>query len=65
MRARRLGLNELVLLTQTAKAFFEQQGYHVIARQDASPAVRMSEEFRSLCPDSAVCMLKRLRKAID
>lgn len=53
-------LRELVLLTQTARGFFERQGYRVIDRKDAPPAVQSSEEFRSLCPDSACCMAKTL-----
>ncbi|HEY0767723.1 MAG TPA: arsenic resistance N-acetyltransferase ArsN2 [Steroidobacteraceae bacterium] len=59
-RAQQLGLSELVLLTQTATRFFERQGYRVIERRDAPAAVLASEEFRMLCPQSAVCMLKYL-----
>jgi amino-acid N-acetyltransferase len=51
---------QLVLLTQTAKRFFEHQGYQVIDRQQAPQAVQASEEFRSLCPASATCMVKML-----
>lgn len=59
-RAQQLGLSELVLLTQTAKDFFEHQGYRVIERQCAPASVQASEEFRSLCPTSAFCMAKDL-----
>jgi N-acetylglutamate synthase-like GNAT family acetyltransferase len=58
--ARAAGLAELVLLTQTAEAFFAGRGYVVIARANAPVAVRESSEFKSLCPASAVCMSKRL-----
>jgi amino-acid N-acetyltransferase len=58
--ARDAGLTELVLLTQTAERFFQATGYHVIGRETAPTAVQMSEEFRGLCPQSAVCMAKRL-----
>ena len=51
---------QLVLLTQTAKRFFEHQGYQVIDRQQVPQAVQASEEFRSLCPSSATCMVKML-----
>jgi amino-acid N-acetyltransferase len=54
------GLTELVLLTETARPFFERQGYRVIERAQAPAAVHGSEEFRSLCPQSACCMTKRL-----
>ena len=59
-RARTSGLSELVLLTQTAKDFFEWQGYRVIRRDEAPASVQHSEEFRSLCPSSAFCMSKRM-----
>lgn len=59
-RARTAGIGELVLLTQTAAPFFERQGYRVIERGAVSQAVQASEEFRSLCPASATCMLKAL-----
>jgi amino-acid N-acetyltransferase len=58
--ARVAHIPELVLLTQTAKTFFEHQGYRVIDRRSAPGAVQTSEEFRSLCPASATCMAKTL-----
>lgn len=59
-RARDLGITELVLLTQTAEAFFLRNDYQRIRRDDAPAAVQASAEFRTLCPASAVCMAKRL-----
>src|SRR6266436_2873510 len=53
-------ITQLVLLTETAKRFFERQGYRVIERTDVPKDVRESEEFRSLCPASATCMMKTL-----
>ena len=58
--ARQRGLRELVLLTETARDFFAKLGYADIARERAPAAVRESAEFRSLCPQSASCMAKRL-----
>ena len=62
-RARTSGLSELVLLTQTARDFFEWQGYRVIERPQAPASVQQSEEFRSLCPSSASCMSKRMTES--
>jgi N-acetylglutamate synthase-like GNAT family acetyltransferase len=59
-RARSSGTVLLVLLTQTAAPFFEHLGYRVIERASAPAAVQSTEEFRSLCPASAVCMSKKL-----
>ena len=58
--ARMAGVTELVLLTETAREFFESQGYEAIDRRAAPSAVQGSEEFKALCPQSAACMLKRL-----
>jgi amino-acid N-acetyltransferase len=60
-RARAADVTELILLTQTAKPFFERQNYRTIERASVPPAVQASEEFRSLCPESAACMAKTLR----
>ncbi len=62
-RAARTGIAALVLLTETARDFFLRRGYQVVSRADAPEAVQASSEFRSLCPDSAVCMKKRLDPA--
>jgi amino-acid N-acetyltransferase len=59
---RTAGISRLVLLTESAKVFFERLGYQVIERQDVPPQVQASEEFRSLCPASATCMAKTLAK---
>ena len=58
--ARQRGLQELVLLTETARDFFARLGYADIARDSAPEAIRKSAEFKSLCPQSARCMSKRL-----
>jgi N-acetylglutamate synthase-like GNAT family acetyltransferase len=49
-----------VLLTQTARDFFAHLGYRVIDRSEAPEEVQGSEEFRSLCPASATCMVKMI-----
>ena len=54
------GICQLILLTPTAKPFFEHQGYRVIERYEVPQDVQGSEEFRSLCPASATCMAKTL-----
>jgi amino-acid N-acetyltransferase len=59
--ARAAQISRLVLLTQTATEFFGHRGYRVIDRSTAPEAMRESEEFRSLCPSSATCMVKSLQ----
>lgn len=60
--ARAQGVQELVLLTQTAQDFFSRLGYRVIERGVAPQQLQQSAEFRSLCPASAVCMAKSLAR---
>jgi protein-tyrosine-phosphatase/N-acetylglutamate synthase-like GNAT family acetyltransferase len=54
------GVEQLVLLTETAEPFFRTLGYDVIDRRNLSEEVKQSAEFRSLCPASAVCMRKAI-----
>jgi N-acetylglutamate synthase-like GNAT family acetyltransferase len=56
--ARNLGLHEVFLLTNTVEAFFAQLGFDGIPRDDAPGPIRESEQFRALCPASAVVMRK-------
>jgi amino-acid N-acetyltransferase len=57
------GVHTVILLTETARDFFLRCGYKVINRNDAPPRVIASQEFRSLCPASAICMRKELTQA--
>lgn len=54
------GLQSLVLLTQSAEAFFEKRGYVRTPREKIPERIRQSGEFKTLCPASAVCMSKSL-----
>jgi amino-acid N-acetyltransferase len=58
--ARNRGLEELVLLTNTAEAFFAASGYVKTPREELPDAVHGSSEFRSVCPASATAMRKRI-----
>lgn len=60
-RARAARVHQIVLLTQTAEAFFTRLDYRVIERAQAPAAVQTSREFAALCPASAVCLAKTLR----
>ncbi len=58
--ARRRGINKLYLLTLTAAGFFSKLGFAKIDRENVPAAIQGTEEFRSLCPDTAVCMVKAI-----
>lgn len=59
--AERSGARALYLLTTTAERLFARAGFTRIDRASVPAAVGGSAEFRSLCPASAVCMVKHLR----
>ena len=52
------GVAQVYLLTETAEAFFASRGYSVVPRVDAPAAIAATEEFATLCPDSAVLMVR-------
>ncbi len=58
--AQAAGVEQFVLLTETAEKFFCAIGYEVSDRLSIPAEVRRSAEFRSLCPASAACMTKWL-----
>ena len=64
-RARSRGIQRVFLLTETASGFFPRFGFHAIPRESVDEAVRNSVEFRSACPQSAVCMRLHLASHSD
>jgi N-acetylglutamate synthase-like GNAT family acetyltransferase len=58
--ARRGGVRNLYLLTETAESYFSRRGFEVVPRKTVPDAVRASAEFRGACPSTAVCMMKFL-----
>ncbi|MDH3456008.1 MAG: arsenic resistance N-acetyltransferase ArsN2 [Gemmatimonadota bacterium] len=55
--AKERGIERVYLLTETAATFFTRFGFRVIGRSAVDPAVRQSEEFTTLCPESAQAMV--------
>lgn len=58
--ARTCGIKALYLLTTTAALFFSELGYTVADRASTPAPLQATAEFKSICPDSAVCMMKRI-----
>ncbi|QQQ00824.1 arsenic resistance N-acetyltransferase ArsN2 [Lysobacter enzymogenes] len=58
--ARARGLLRLVLLTETAAAFFSRRGYVPAERGDMPAQIQSTAQFRSLCPATASCWTKPL-----
>jgi amino-acid N-acetyltransferase len=56
--AAELNIHSIYLLTTTAEGFFEYMGFRSIKREYAPLAIRNTREFTSLCPVTAVLMVK-------
>lgn len=60
--AEQRGIDDLYLLTTTVPGFFALHDYLRVHRGSVPLALQRSAQFASLCPTSAVCMHKRLRR---
>ena len=58
--AKSKNIKELYLLTETAENFFNKLNYDKMKKETAPESIRDSSEFSSVCPESAVLMMKRL-----
>lgn len=58
--ARQHGVARLHLLTTSVADFFGNRGYYPAKREAAPPAIAQSAQFRTLCPASAVYLVKEL-----
>lgn len=56
--AKESGIKCMYLLTNTARDFFTRLGYCNIKREEAPAAIKQTAEFASLCPSTAVLMIK-------
>ncbi len=54
-------INELYLLTETAEAFFKKMNYCSIQKGLAPESIKNTSEYSSVCPQSAVLMIKQLK----
>ncbi len=59
-KARQRGVRELYLLTTTAERFFRKLGFNVAERERVPEVIQKTDEFSSLCPSTALCMMKRI-----
>jgi len=58
--ARRRGVRTVYLLTETAAQFFPKFGFRAITRAEVEPGVLASPEFTTVCPKTAVVMVKQM-----
>jgi amino-acid N-acetyltransferase len=60
--AEQRGIDDLYLLTTTVPGFFALHDYLRVQRTSVPLALQRSAQFASLCPSTAACMHKRLRR---
>jgi N-acetylglutamate synthase-like GNAT family acetyltransferase len=53
-------IKNLFLLTTTAEFYFKRHQFTRVNRVDVPTDIKESVEFRSACPSSAICMMKKL-----
>ncbi len=58
--ARSQSLSGVYLLTTTAPEYFTRLGFQRIARESVPGALHHSSEFATVCPASAICLVKHL-----
>ena len=56
-KVRKLGFQEVYLLTETAQNYFTRFGFHLVERAAVAPAIHSSIEWISACPESAQAMV--------
>jgi amino-acid N-acetyltransferase len=56
--ARARQVRSIYLLTTTAQAYFEPLGFRCVLRDGAPSVIAHSSQFKSLCPSTAVLMVK-------
>jgi amino-acid N-acetyltransferase len=53
-------LEAVFLLTETAKDFFEKQGFETVSRDNAPLEIKSTTQFSTMCPVSASFMVKKV-----
>ena len=54
--AQESGIRNIFLLTTTADRFFSKLGFKEITRDSVPDSIANTTEFKTFCPDTAVCM---------
>ena len=59
-QARTFGINEIYLLTETARNYFSKIGFEETGRDEAPASLKKSSEFSHVCPSTAIFMRKKV-----
>jgi len=58
--ANQSGISSVFLLTETAEQYFTNLGFTVVERENAPDIVKQTNQYRGLCPDSALVMCREI-----
>jgi amino-acid N-acetyltransferase len=58
------GLTHVFLLTTDAAGYFEVLGFTPIDREDTPDEIKVSPEFASICPETAIVMVKPINTPV-
>jgi len=56
--AQELHVPHIYLLTTTAESYFDSVGFRTISRENAPSVLKQCSQFKTLCPTTAVLMVK-------
>jgi amino-acid N-acetyltransferase len=59
-QSRAAGIRTMYLLTETAAEIFAAFGYRDVSRDEVPAQIRASDEFRVICPSTALAMMRDL-----
>jgi len=57
------GIASLFLLTASAEAYFREKGFTGVPRSDVPAGIRQTEQFTSICPETATVMAMHLQRS--
>ena len=57
-------VEKIFLLTTTAEEFFRKRGFAAIEREALPAEIKSTEEFKSICPLSATCMVREISNEV-
>jgi len=55
-----MGVKQFYLLTENAQNYFQKFGFSIIERDKVPSVIKLTKQFTSLCPDSAIAMTRDL-----
>lgn len=55
-------IQELYLITTTARSYFDRYGFSPVSRDSVPEAIRQTKQFSGLCPSSAIVMKQTLNQ---